>query len=159
MSDQSDAWADGLHRAAGGKCAALAATASDKISSTASTPTKAVQGGDGDRCSRSDTPAGGTPSQRPARGMQSDQAATTLAVGPSGPEAVAAAARMEIDPHAGAVEGAANVGLLQGSTPGYTEARTTCQKWRALLGLAACALVLSAGFSMARRHTQAPGQP
>ena len=34
------------------------------------------------------------------------------------------------------------------------QARTTCQKWRALLGLAACDLMLSADTSMARRLTQ-----
>ena len=55
---------------------------------------------------------------------------------------------MEIDTNDGTV---ADASMLP---PGQGQARTTCQKWRALLGLAACDLMLSADTSMARRLTQ-----
>ena len=84
--------------------------------------------------------------------MQNDQAASALVVGPSGPEATETAEGMEIDPHAGAVAAYSESFMLR---PTHDQARTTCQKGRALLGgLAACALMLSAGISMARRHSQ-----
>ena len=63
-------------------------------------------------------------------------------------EAAEAAAGMEIDTNDGTV---ADASMLP---PGQGQARTTCQKWRALLGLAACDLMLSADTSMARRLTQ-----
>ena len=84
--------------------------------------------------------------------MQHDQPTATLAVALPGhgymTEAAEAAAGMEIDTNDGTV---ADASMLP---PGQGQARTTCQKWRALLGLAACDLMLSADTSMARRLTQ-----